>query len=128
MRLSRTGTLWAIAACTVTVVAFAAEPEPKKPSVIMEKKLQYSQNLLRALMAEDYEAAERDVKLMKTFARLEEMYRGKKPGYREQLTKFQRSVDDLSKAVDQKNHEGATSAYVSMLQSCIGCHKALKQE
>jgi cytochrome c556 len=128
MHLSRIGRLWTVAACAVTAVAFAADPEPKKSSIIMEKKLEYSQNLLRALMTEDYDEVERNVTLMKTFTRLEEMYRSKKPAYRAQLTKFQEAVDGMAKAVEGKNYDGASAAYVSMVQSCIGCHKTLRQE
>ena len=106
----------------------ADEPKPSQPSVIMEKKLEYAQDILKALMNEDFDRLDRDVKLMKVFTRLEEMYRAKQPEYHEQLTKFQNSVAGLSKSVEEKNHEGASQAYLSMVQSCIQCHKIIKHD
>ncbi len=108
--------------------SFAADPEKPKPSILMQKKLEYSQNLLSTLMSEDFEEAKRNVGLMKTFTRLEEMYRSKKPGYREQLDNFQDSVAELSTAIDDEDHDRASKAYLKMVDSCIRCHRAMKSE
>jgi hypothetical protein len=109
-------------------VTSADEPKPAKSSVVMEKKLEYAQDILKALMNEDFDRLERDVKLMKVFTRLEEMYSAKQPGYREQLTKFQTSVAALTTSVEAKNHETASQAYLNMVQSCIQCHKIIKHD
>ena len=114
----------ALTACS----SFAAEGEKPKSSVIMEKKLEYSEELLRAMITEDFAAAERDVKLLKTFTRLEEMYRGKRPEYRAQLAKFQDSVSAISKAVDDKNLDEMSSGYADMIQSCVKCHQILRSK
>ncbi len=103
------------------------EPATAKGSVVMAKKLEYSQQLLSALMTENYDEADRNVKLMKIFTRLEEMYRGKTPEYKAQLKKFQDSVTQLSAAVEAKQHDAASQAYLDMLQSCIQCHKTLQK-
>lgn len=111
------------------VVALGADaPKPEKPSIVMEKKMEYSQNLLRALMTDDFDEAGKNVKLMKTFTHLEEMFRGRRPGYEDQLKKFQASVADLSQAIDEKNHDGSTRAYMGMIQTCIQCHKVLREK
>jgi hypothetical protein len=107
--------------------ARAEEPAPAKGSVVMAKKLEYSQQLLSALMTENYDEADRNVKLMKIFTRLEEMYRGKTPEYKAQLKKFQDSVTQLSTAVEAKQHDAASQAYLDMLKSCIQCHKTLQK-
>ena len=112
----------------MTCSSFAAEGEKPKSSVIMEKKLEYSEELLRSMITEDFAAAERDVKLLKTFTRLEEMYRGKRPEYRAQLTKFQDSISALSKAVDDKNLDAMSSGYADMVQSCVKCHQILRSK
>jgi len=109
-------------------VVSAAEPKPVKSNVIMEKKLEYSQDMLKALMNEDFNRLERNVKLMRIFTRLEEMYGGKQPGYREQLVNFQNSVAALSTSVEEKNHAGTSQAYLNMVQSCIQCHKMIKHK
>lgn len=109
-------------------VSFAADPEKSKPSVVMQKKLEYSQNLLSALMSEDYEEAGRNVKLIKAYTRLEEMLRSKKPGYREQLDHFEDALTELSTAVDAEDHGRASKAYLDMLDSCIRCHKVIRSE
>ena len=108
--------------------SLAAEGEKPKSSVIMEKKLEYSQQLLSAMITEDFTAAERDIKLLKTFTRLEEMYRGKRPEYRAQLTKFQDSITAISKAVDDKNLDEMSRGYADMVQSCVKCHEILRSK
>ena len=126
MRTSFVGSCLIGLCCAVS--AFAQEAKERKPSVVMERKLTYAQNLLKGLMTEDFDEIARSVKLMRVFTRLEEMYRSKQPEYAEQLTKFQNAVADLSKATDAKDHDGASQAYVDMVQSCIRCHKLLKPE
>ena len=108
--------------------ATGADQEPPKRSVLMEKKVEYAQNLLKALMTENFDEADRNVKLMKTFTRLEEMYRGKRPEYKAQLTKFQTSISELTTTVEAKDYDKASDAYVNMIQSCIRCHRELKHE
>jgi hypothetical protein len=119
----------AVLVASISLVAsLAEEPEKPKPSVVMQKKLEYSQNLLSALMSEDFAEAERNVKLMKTYTRLEEMLRSKKPGYREELDHFEDALDDLSTAVDAEDHDRASKAYLDMLASCILCHRVMRSE
>ncbi|MBA4019956.1 MAG: hypothetical protein C0483_22550 [Pirellula sp.] len=104
------------------------EPKPSQSSVVMEKKLEYAQDILKGLMNKDFDRLDRDAKLMKVFTRLEEMYRGKQPEYREQLAKFQNSVTALSAAVDQKKQDDASRAYLNMVDSCIQCHRILRPD
>ena len=106
----------------------ADEPKPAQSSVVMEKKLEYAQDILKGLMNNDFDRLERDAKLMKVFTRLEEMYRAKQPEYREQLVKFQDSVTALSRSVEQKKHDDASRAYLNMVESCIQCHKIIRPE
>lgn len=109
-----------------TFVATAEEPKPAKPSVVMEKKLEYSQDILKALMNDDFDRLDRDVKLMQVFTRLEEMYRAKQPDYQEQFGKFRDSLSSLSKSVTEKNSETAARDYGNMVQSCIRCHQIIR--
>jgi hypothetical protein len=109
-----------------TFVAMAQDPKPSKPSVVMAKKLEYSQDMLKALMNDDFERLERDVKLMQVFTRLEEMYRAKQPKYQEQFVKFRDSLDSLSKSVAEKDSESASQSYSNMVQSCIRCHQLIR--
>jgi len=108
--------------------SFAADPEKPKASVVMQKKLEYSQSLLSALMSEDFKEADRNVKLLKTYTRLEEMLRSKKPGYREELDNFGDALDALATAVDAEDHDRASKAYLDMLASCILCHRVMRSE
>lgn len=109
-----------------TFVVMAQDPKPSQPSVVMEKKLEYSQDMLKALMNDDFERLDRDVKLMQVFTRLEEMYRGKQPKYQEQFAKFRDSLGSLSKAVVEKDSESAAQNYSNMVQSCIRCHQIIR--
>ncbi len=111
-----------------TFVATAEEPKPSKPSVVMEKKLEYSQDMLKALMNDDFDRLDRDVKLMQVFTRLEEMYRAKQPGYQEQFAKFRDSLGALSKSIAEKDSETASRDYANMVQSCIRCHHLIRNQ
>lgn len=120
--------IFVLIACLVSaaLLAPAAEPEPKKPSIVMEKKLEYSQDMLKALVNDDFARLDRDVKLMEVFTRLEEMYRAKRPDYQDQLAKFKSSLSMMSKAVEQTDHDAAAEAYGTMVQSCIRCHQIIR--
>lgn len=106
----------------------AEEPKAAPSSVVMAKKLEYSQDMLQALMNDDFERLERDVKLMHVFTRLEEMYRAKRPEYQEQFTKFRDSVTALTAAIEKKDEEAASLAYGGMVQSCIRCHRLIRDK
>lgn len=112
--------------CGATFVASAEEPKASKPSIVMEKKLEYSQDMLKALMNDDFDRLDRDVKLMEVFTRLEEMYRAKQPSYQEQFGKFRDSLGSLSKSVAAKDSKTASRAYADMVQSCIHCHQEIR--
>jgi hypothetical protein len=119
----------AIVASLIAVAIFVHADEPKRPSgssVVMEKKTEYSQDMLKALMNNDFDRLGHDVKLMRVFTRLEEMYRAKSSDYQEQLTKFTTAVTELSKAAEEQDLENASQAYVDMIQSCIRCHRIIR--
>lgn len=117
--------------CLLFVGAVAvrgAESPTPKSGILMSKKLEYSQNLLQALMNDDYEKAAENVRHMQSFTRLEDMFRSERPNYRQQFIAFRDSVADLSQAVRDKNDEHMSAAYLRMIQSCVGCHKELRQK
>lgn len=126
MRILLLGSIYASLVASV-LIAHGDEPKISKPNIVMEKKSEYAQDMLKALMSDDFERLERDVTLMQIFTRLEEMYRADNPAYHEQLTKFRSSVTALSKSVEQKNREEASQAYVDMVQSCIRCHRIIRK-
>lgn len=113
---------------SLLVAARAEEPKAAKPSIVMTKKLEYSQDMLQALMNDDFERLERDVNLMQVFTRLEEMYRAKKPEYQTQLTKFRESITALTKSISDKDEESASKAYANMVESCIRCHRVIRNQ
>ncbi|MBN8626887.1 MAG: cytochrome c [Planctomycetes bacterium] len=116
-----------VASIAIALSASGDEPTPPATSsVVMEKKSELSQDMLNALMHNDLDRLERDVKLMQVFTRLEAMYRSKTPDYQEQLKKFQAALSTMSKAVSEKNEKGASEAYVDMLQTCIRCHRIIR--
>lgn len=111
-----------------TTTSRGADQEPeRKPNLLMEKKLEYSQGLLQALVNGDYDEARRNAKLMKTFTRLEQLYQGKNPEYAVQLKEFQATTTALSSAIDEKKLGDASKAYGAMIQSCVKCHEVIRE-
>lgn len=124
LRMSSAVFLAGVFLCVVTAVA--QQPKESKKSVVMEKKLEYSQGLLKALVTGDFDLADRNMNLMKTFTRLEEFYNNKRPEYGVELKKFQAANNDLSQAVERKDLDEAARAYGRLTQSCINCHQVLR--
>ncbi len=117
----------AMLACGLSL-AGEEKKEKQEPSFWMKQKLAYSQNILKGLVSEDYEAIHKNAVAMKDLNRIERFVRRKPEGYRTQLQVFQFSVDELIRQAEVDDLEGATLAFTQMTISCVRCHKHLRKE
>ena len=107
------------------------DKEPQKsdsePSLWMQKKLEYSRNILAGLATEDFDQIAQNAESMQTMSRFESFIRGKMPGYRTQLQVFQSANEQLIKQAQKDNVDGAALAFTQLTISCVNCHKQLRE-
>jgi cytochrome c556 len=141
---------WAVLAVTIMAVAIVAgvfavgamAQEPKaaskgeaakaealkgeESSFWMKKKLQYSEQILAGLAKEDYEAIAKNARSMNMLSHMERWVRSSLPEYRAQLRIFENANQQLIRAADAEQLDGAALAYVQLTLSCVNCHKVVR--
>jgi cytochrome c556 len=122
-----------ICTCAVVVVSAADEAEPKDPaqkhSYWMKKKLEWSQSILACLAKSDWDKMAQDARALRALSKIEGRFRRTdQKEYRAQLAVFDQANDELIKAADKENIDGATLAYMHLIHSCVNCHKSLQKE
>ena len=106
----------------------AAEGLPKPTQVSMRQKLTFAQGVLEGITLERFDlvvtnaAKLRDMSQTNAFVLLGNLE------YQTYKTNFQASVDALTVAAKEQNHQKATEAYMKMTQSCFDCHKTFRRE
>jgi cytochrome c556 len=125
----------ALAAVIVSLTAASVCPsnEPdKKPSddekstVWMQKKLEYSQNILAGLTEGDFDKISKNAKEMNFMDYLERWTRAGSPDYKRQVSYFEFANKELIRQAKEKNVDGATLAYNQLTVSCVQCHKIVR--
>lgn len=108
----------------------AAAPEVTKDqpmSVWMEKKLEYSKNMLEALTAGRYEDIEKHAEQMRVIGKIEGFVRGRSSSYKSHLQTFDLATRELKRQARAENIEGATLAFHQLTTSCVTCHQSLRE-
>jgi len=105
-------------------VAGAAEPE--EPSYWMKKKMEYSENILAGLARGDFSAMQKNAKSMNGLSEIEKWVRAGSPGYKSQLAVFRSANKSLIRMAQEEDLDGATLAFMQLTQSCVQCHKLLR--
>jgi cytochrome c556 len=102
--------------------------EADKPlSVWMEKKMEYSQAMLRGLVSGDLDSVAEKAEQMRVVSRVEGWIRGKKSGYRAQLQVFELTNNEILRQARAGNLEGTTMAFHQLTTSCVSCHKMTRE-
>ena len=105
-------------------VAGAAEPE--EASFWMKKKMEYSQNILAGLAKADFAEIEKNAMSMNGLSQIENWVRAKSPEYKRQLTTFRSANKSLIRMAQDEDVDGATLAFMQLTQSCVECHKLIR--
>lgn len=125
----------ALAAVLLALAAYLVGPsfgqtaKPRaqdKASVWMEKKLEFSRNILAALTTADFDEIRRNAENMTFVGYLEKWERGGQPDYKRQVTYFEFASQELIRHAKAKNIDGATLAFNQLATSCIQCHKVVR--
>lgn len=101
--------------------------EEKEPTLqaLMRKKLTYSENALAGIVRDDFPAIAKNAVALRDLGR-RQWLQDETPAYREQLKVFWFASEELARAAEEKNGDGAALAFVQMTLSCVNCHKYLK--
>lgn len=119
--------LLAIVLLSCVALAGADPPQDEKPaSYWMQKKLEYSEKILGGLAAADFEVIGKTARTMNALTHMEKWVRGTTPEYRTQLRFFENANEQIIRAADKENLDGAVLAYVQLTLSCVNCHKVVR--
>ncbi len=82
--------------------------------------------MLAALTKSDFDDISENAQKMRDLNRFESFVRRRTPAYRTQLRFFQHANAELVRASEAKNIEAATLAFNQLTNSCVNCHKQLR--
>jgi len=99
----------------------------QETSFWMEKKLDYTQAILRALASGDFPTIKENSELMRRLSKVEGFVRSRNREYRTQLNTFERICSQMTRQADQQNLEGVVLAFNQLTVSCVSCHQQLRQ-
>jgi hypothetical protein len=105
----------------------ADEKDKRDPSIFMKKKLEYSEKILAGLTSGDFDQVKENAKEMHALGNIEAFFRIRSPGYRTQFLIFENANDELIAQADKKNYEGVALAFNQLTNSCVNCHKQLRE-
>ncbi len=116
----------------ITMGDSPAKPESdlsvKPTSFWMQRKMTYSQEILRGLASADFEAVGVNARQMRTLSKVEGFVRSRHASYRNQLQVFESVCDEMIRNADEKNLPGVTLAFNQMTVSCVNCHQTMRSQ
>lgn len=144
MRLLKTNATIAILVCSAAVMIgggfwedrVSAEPKPRladqqtEPEsgvrTFMRKKLAHSQNLLEALVLDDFATIKKEARQLGMLSQAVEWQVLRTEEYLEHSRDFRRAADSLVAAAEEENSDGSALAYMEMTMRCVRCHKYVR--
>ena len=92
----------------------------------MRRKLEYTHNILQALMLENFDAIERNSERLRQLSEASNWNVIRTHEYTRHSSEFSRAVDALKKAAQEKDLDATALAYVEMTLKCVQCHKYVR--
>ena len=110
----------------------AADPprsvEVDKVAAFMRAKLGHSQNVLEGLSLEDYDLIARGAQELSLASQESSWQVLQTEDYVRQSAEFRRACDNLRRAADTKNLDGAVLAWMEVTMKCVQCHRYVRDE
>lgn len=94
---------------------------------VMRRKLDHSQQVLRGLALQDFALIGSNAQRLVRLSRGGGWMVRQTPEYELFTMEFRRSAEELVRAAEAKNIDGATVAYTQLTFSCVSCHKYMRQ-
>lgn len=95
--------------------------------IIMDDKLEYSQQLLEAVVFEDFHAVERIADELHLLSELSSWDVIRSPEYTQRSLEFQRVATRLAEVAAKKNLDGLALGYVELTLQCFQCHRYMRE-
>jgi hypothetical protein len=96
----------------------------------MAVKLASGQEILKHLTSGDFRQLEASARRMQVLNLLEQWLREEdfvhKSEYQGQLNAFEFATKELIRHADDENIEGVLKAYIALTESCVRCHKLIR--
>lgn len=111
-------------------VARGQEPAGKNQptSFWMQKKLEYSKNILGGIATADFDVIVKNGEAMRRLSAIEGLMRRQAPGYNKQLQLFEDAADEIIRQGNKDNVDGVALAFTQLTISCVSCHKQLREQ
>ncbi len=107
------------------VIQPAVAEDDHSTNIDMQKKLEYSRDLLNGLVMEDFDKITQSAQALNKLGR-RKWIENESSAYRTQNQVFWFTTGTLLMAAEEKNIDGATLSYTQMTVSCVNCHKLLR--
>ena len=111
-----------IASLTSLTLSRQADSRPD----IMVEKLEYSQQLLEAIILDDFPRTERLADQLALLAELSNWDLIRTPEYTRRSLEFSGAAGRLAEAAGDSNSDGVALGYVELTLECFQCHKYLR--
>jgi len=120
--------LLALAVGCWLVVSGSSAVEKDPEQTLMQAKLAQSQKVLGAIALEDYEEIIKGANQLKLLSLDANWQVLQTEEYVRQSKDFRRATDALVAAGEKKNLDGTLLAYFQLTQSCVSCHKYVRDQ
>lgn len=100
--------------------------EPNKVIAFMRLKLDRTQKLLEGIALEDFAIIEKNAQALSLLCEDELWQVEQTPEYLQHSEQFRRLANDITKAAQAKNVDGAALGYVGLTMKCVQCHKHVR--
>ena len=94
--------------------------------VMMQNKINATNELFEALINKDYGTVEHKAKILGTISTATTWHRPNDPEFKHYAKSFQESIDSMLENVKQRNYEGMAMSYFRLTLSCMYCHNNVR--
>lgn len=101
--------------------------EPDQLPILMDEKLGFSQQLLEAIIFEDFDAVEGISDELHLLSELSSWDVIRSPEYTRRSLEFQRVATRLANVAADKNLDGLALGYVELTLQCFQCHRYMRE-
>jgi hypothetical protein len=116
----------ALAITLIEAPRAAVAEQPSTLPDLMRLKLNYAQDVLRALVLEDYTGLDRAAQQLGGLTKAAAWGVLKTPEYARYSNEFLRSTEGLVSAARARKLEAAAGEYGNLTQGCVNCHRYIR--
>ena len=123
---ARTSTICSIILLTTIAMVVAisrAEGQTVQTKQVMQQKLAQSQQLLAAVVTSNWAALTQRTQALESLTRQPGWQFLQTPEYRNYTAAFEKAMQALAAAAQQRDQRTAATAYNELVNSCVECHR-----